>query len=162
IEIKVFGDDYAMLRAKAREIVERIHDVPGLVDLYPGFEEQAPELRFRIDGAAAARAGKSAADVASDLDDSPHGGVAPGVRRADRPIGVRIRYPDAVRFDAQQVVQLPLLVGTEGVTRVSAVAQPIQASSETLLLRESLRPAVILTGDHENRDLGSVMRDVQS
>ncbi|HEX3698000.1 MAG TPA: efflux RND transporter permease subunit [Polyangia bacterium] len=162
IEIKLFGDDYTTLRAKAKEIVGRIHDVPGLVDLYPGFEEQAPELRFRIDGSAAARAGKSAADVATDLDDSLHGVVASVLRRPDRPIGVRVRYPDSVRFDAQQVVQLPLLVGTEVVTRVSAVAQPIQASSETLLLRESLRPAVILTADHEGRDLGSVMRDVQS
>jgi multidrug efflux pump subunit AcrB len=100
--------------------------------------------------------------VATDLDDSLHGVVASVLRRPDRPIGVRVRYPDSVRFDAQQVVQLPLLVGTEVVTRVSAVAQPIQASSETLLLRESLRPAVILTADHEGRDLGSVMRDVQS
>src|SRR5262249_16452668 len=62
IEIKLFGDDYVTLRAQARAIVERIHDVPGLVDLYPGFEGQAPELRFRIDSSAAARAGKSAAE----------------------------------------------------------------------------------------------------
>jgi CzcA family heavy metal efflux pump len=161
IEIKIFGDDYATLRAKALEAAERIHDVRGLVDLYPGFEGQAPELRFRIDGASAARAGKSAADVANDLEASLHGVVASVLRRPDRPIGVRVRYPDSVRFDPDQVVQIPLLVGAEGVTRVSAVATPTHASSETLLLRESLRPVVILTADHENRDLGSVVRDVQ-
>lgn len=161
IEIKLFGDDYATLRTKAQEVAARIRDVPGLVDLYPGFEGQAPELRFRIDGAAAARAGTSAADVASDLDDSLHGVVASMLRRPDRPIGVRVRYPDAVRFDAERVVQLPILVGAEGVTRVSAIATPTQASSQTLLLRESLRPVVILTADHENRDLGSVVREAQ-
>ena len=99
--------------------------------------------------------------MASDLDDSLHGVVASLLRRPDRPIGVRVRYPDAVRFDAQRITQLPLLIGAEGVTRVSAVATPVQGSSETLLLRESLRPVVILTADHEGRDLGSVVRDIQ-
>ncbi len=161
LEIKIFGDDYATLRAKAQEVVERIRDVPGLVDLYPGFEGRAPELRFRIDGAAAARAGTSAADVADDLEASLHGVVASILRRPDRSIGVRVRYPDAVRFDPERVVQIPLLVGAEGVTRISAVATPVHASAETSLLRESLRPVVILSADHENRDLGSVVRDVQ-
>jgi len=72
-----------------------------------------------------------------------------------------VRYPDKVRFDMQQVLQLPLLIGAERITRVSAIASPIQTGSETVLLRESLRPVVILTGDHENRDLGSVFSDIQ-
>jgi multidrug efflux pump subunit AcrB len=162
IEIKIFGDDYETLRAKAQEVAGRIRDVPGLVDLYPGFEGRAPELRFRIDGTAATRAGMSAADVASDLDDALHGVVSSILRRPDRPIGVRVRYPDSVRFDPDRLGQLPMLVGSGGVTRISAVATPTQSSSETLLLRESLRPVVILTADHENRDLGSVVRDVQA
>jgi multidrug efflux pump subunit AcrB len=99
--------------------------------------------------------------VASDLDGSLHGVVASMLRRPERPIGVRVRYPDSVRFDPERVVQLPVLVGAAGVTRVSAIAGPTQASSDTLLLRESLRPVVILTADHEGRDLGSVVRDVQ-
>src|SRR5262249_15928726 len=72
IEIKLFGDDYAILRAKAQEIAGRIYDVPGLVDLYPGYEGLAPELRLRIDPVAASRAGISASQVATELDDSLH------------------------------------------------------------------------------------------
>src|SRR5262249_57954282 len=121
IEIKLFGDDYAVLRAKAQAIADRIHDVPGLVDLYPGFEGEAPELRFRIDGATAARFGKTAADVAADLEAALHGVVASVIRRPDRPIGVRVRYPDAVRFDPAQVTTLPFVVGTQGSVPISAV-----------------------------------------
>jgi CzcA family heavy metal efflux pump len=161
IELKLFGDDYVTLREKAREITERIKGVDGLVDLYPGYEGTAPELRFRIDSAAAARAGKNATEVANDLDAALHGVVASLLRRPSRPIGVRVRYPDAVRFDPQRVTELPLLVGTEGVTRVSAVAQPSTVANETVLLRESLRPVVILSADHEGRDLGSVVSDIQ-
>src|SRR5262249_19824754 len=161
IEIKLFGDDYAALRAKAQEIAERIRDVPGLVDLYPGFEGEAPELRFRIDSAAAARLGKSAADVSASLEASLHGVVASMLRRPDRPIGVRVRYPDQVRFDWAHGATLPLVVGAQGSVPISAVSRPERTGAQTQLARENLRPVVIVTADHENRDLGSVMRDVQ-
>jgi CzcA family heavy metal efflux pump len=161
IEIKLFGDDYATLRTLAQHIADRIRDVPGLVDLYPGYEGTAPELRFRVDGAAAARAGKSATDIAGDLDAALHGVVTSILRRPDRPIGVRVRYPDTVRFDPQRVVQLPLVLASGDVTRISAVATPSDVSADTALVRESLRPAVILSADHEDRDLGSVVADIK-
>ena len=161
IEIKLFGDDYSVLYKKAQELADRIKDVPGLVDLYPGFEGEAPELKFRIDGQAAARFGKTAADVASDLDAALHGTVASILRRPDRPIGVRVRYPDAVRFDPAQVETLPFVVGAQGTVPISAVAHPERAGSATFLQRENLRAVVIVTADHENRDIGSVMRDVR-
>jgi CzcA family heavy metal efflux pump len=161
IEIKLFGDDYSVLSKKAQEVADRIHDVPGLVDLYPGFEGEAPELRFRIDGQAAARFGKTAADVAADLDAALHGAVASILRRPDRPIGVRVRYPDGVRFDPAQVQALPFVIGAQGTVPISAVAHPERTGSATFLWRENLRPVAIVTADHENRDIGSVMRDVR-
>jgi multidrug efflux pump subunit AcrB len=161
IEIKLFGDDYAVLRAKASELAERIRSVTGLVDLYPGFEGEAPELKFRVDDAAAARLGKSAGDVAGDLEAALHGVVASLLRRPDRPIGVRIRYPDSVRFDPAQIATLPVVVATQGAVPISAVAKPERTGSPTYLERENLRAVVIVTADHENRDLGSVVREVK-
>jgi CzcA family heavy metal efflux pump len=162
IEIKLFGDDYALLRSKAREIANRIRDVRGLVDLYPGFDGEAPELRFRVDGPAAARLGKTGTDLAAELDAALHGVVASQIRRPERPIGVRVRYPDSVRFDPAHILALPLTVGAFGVVPISAAARPERGATQTELVRENLRPAVIVTADREARDLGSVMRDVRA
>ncbi len=156
----MFGDDYAVLRGQATEIARRIHDVPGLVDLYPGFEGDAPALAFRVDPARAARLGTSAADVSADLDAGLRGVVAATIRRPDRPIGVRVRYPDAVRFDGAQIAALPLLTASGGVASIQAVADTERTGSPSTLLRENLRPVVIVTADHEGRDLGSVARDI--
>lgn len=41
--------------------------------------------------------------ISQALDGALHGEVASLIRRADRPIGVRVRYPDDVRFDAQRI-----------------------------------------------------------
>jgi CzcA family heavy metal efflux pump len=159
IEVKLYGDDYAALRAQATETAARIRDVPGLVDLYPGFEGDAPELRIRIDPARAARLGMNAADISADLDAALRGTVASTIRRSDRTIGVRVRYPDAIRFDRNEVARLPL-VTSGGVVAIGAVADSEQIATPSALVRENLRPVAILTADHEDRDLGSVAADV--
>ena len=52
-------------------------------------------------------------------------------------------------------------MGKGSVTRISTVATPVSSSSETVLLRESLRPVVIVTADGEGRDLGSLAREIE-
>lgn len=161
LELKLFGADYEMLRAKALEITTRIEGIPGLVDLYAGFEGNAPELRLRLDATSAARLGLTAAEVTTNLDAALHGTQAAVIRRADRPLGVRVRYPDAVRFDGGELARLPLLPAAGGATTLlSAVAALERTSSPSVLLRENLRPTVIVTADHEGRDLGSIVGDV--
>jgi CzcA family heavy metal efflux pump len=161
IELKLSGEDYAVLRRLAQEVSDRVKGVEGLVDLFPGFEGDAPELRFRVDGGATARLGHTPADVAADLEAALRGVVAASMRRFDRPLGVRVRYPDAVRFDAAQVATLPLSFGA-GTVPIGAVATAERVGAPTSLTRENLRPVVIVTADRERRDLGSVMRDVRA
>jgi multidrug efflux pump subunit AcrB len=104
----------------------------------------------------------TAADVTADLDAALRGVVASLIRRPDRPIGVRVRYPNEVRFDPTAALRMPVLVGTTGVTSMAALVTPERTAAPTELLRENLRPTVIVTADHEGRDLGSVARDVRA
>jgi len=160
IEIKLFGSDYGQLRQLAAQVAGRIHDVPGLVDLYPGFAGDASELKLRIDPARAARLGTSVAAVSRDLDDALHGVLASVIRRPDRPIGVRARYPDGVRFNEREIRELPILAGAAGLTSLAALTTFERVPVPSSLLRENLRPLVVVTADHEGRDLGSVASEV--
>ncbi len=160
IEIKLFGSDYARLRQLAAEVAGRIRDVPGLVDLFPGFEGDTAELKLRIDPARAARLGTTGAALSRDLDAALHGVVASILRRPDRPIGVRVRYPDQIRFDPAQIRNLPILAGPAGLTSLAALATFERQAVPSSLLRENLRPLVVVTADCEGRDLGSVAGDV--
>ena len=161
IEIKIFGDDYAQLRRLGGEVAARLKDVPGLVDLYPGFEDESPELRFRIDPVQAARFGKTAADISADLETSLRGTIAAVFRRPDRPINVRVRFPDEVRFDPARVQNLAIAWSSAGAIPIAAVAAVQRSGVPTQRVRENLRRVVIVTADHERRDLGSVVRDAR-
>jgi multidrug efflux pump subunit AcrB len=159
LELKVMGPDYVELHRIADEISRRIHDVPGLVDLYGGNEREAPELRFVMRRDAIARLGMTPEDVSGELESALAGARVGAIRRFDRLIGVRVRYPDPVRFDPQLVLKMPFAAGDK-TTLFQAVAAPTSATSPSLLLHEALQPLVPVTADTENRDIGSVADEV--
>jgi len=162
LEVKIFGDDYQTLHELASQVSARLEGIPGLVDLYRGFEGEAPELRLRLDPDATARIGMTDAEVGTDLDVALHGQQAATILRPDRPIGVRVRYADAIRFDGAQIERLPTLPSNgSGIVSLGAVTRFQRVTSPSLLLRENLRPTVVVTADHEGRDLGSVAADAR-
>jgi CzcA family heavy metal efflux pump len=159
LEVKVFGPDYAELHRIANDLARRIHDVRGLVDLYAGNEGDAPELRFVMRRDPIARLGTTPDNISTQLESALAGAHVGAIRRFDRLVGVRVRYPDPVRFDPQRVLEMPFLAG-ERTTLFAAVADAIDGTSPSQLLHEALQPLVVVTADAEGRDIGSIADDV--
>ncbi len=160
IEVKVFGEDPAVLARIAHDITTRIEHTDGLVDYYGGVEAAAPVLVFRARRDVAARLGRTPADLVAEIGAMLAGAPAGHVRRFDRFIGIRVRYPDAVRYDPAAVMRLPLVAGNDGVVPVSAVTDPVREMIPSQWMHEGLQPVVIIQAGTEGRDLGSVFRDV--
>lgn len=161
VELKLFGQDYAVLERIAGEMQQRIAKVPGAVDVYGGVERPSSQVVVHIDRVAAARIGQSADEVAREVQDAMLGVVAGTMRYFDRLINIRVRYPDALRFASTRLRTLPLAVAGGATIALATVAKIEPEAAPTVLLHEGLQPVVILTADHENRDLGSVVRDMQ-
>jgi multidrug efflux pump subunit AcrB len=160
IEVKIFGQDFGVLYSLADTLAARIRDVPGLVDVYGGHERDTPELRFAVQRDALSRLGTTPDEVAQGLETTLLGSHVGDIRRFDRLVGVRVRYPNPTRFDPFRVLDLPFLARDQ-VTTFRAVAEIHTTESPSELLHEALQPVVAVTGDHEERDLGSVSDDVE-
>ena len=161
VEVKLFGDDLPTLQAIANRIAGKLKDVPGLVDLV---QPQAgnPELEVRIDPTRAAKAGFTAQQVSTQLAAGLLGDVATAVRRADRLVDLRVRYPDAYRFNPAWIRDYPLVTGSGSVVPLSATAAVVAIEGASELNREDLKQIIPITGRLENRDMGSVIADVQA
>jgi CzcA family heavy metal efflux pump len=160
VEVKLFGDDLKTLESLAERLEANMKRIPGLVDLVVP-QHGNPELEVRIDPTRAAKAGLTVEEVSKQLAAGLLGDVATEVLRGDRRIDLRVRYPDAYRFDLGWVREYPL-VTTDGATvPVSALAdvEPVEGASS--LYREDLKQMIPITGRLEARDMGSVVRDVQ-
>jgi len=164
VEIKLYSTDPQQLPPVAAEVASRLKDIPGLADLYGGVEAPSPSLRFDVDQAAAARLLRTPADIGELLGANLRGVVPARIPWLDRRIDVRLRAPDAVRFSPEKLAALPLVPGDPDipVTTIAAVARPSDIDSPTRIGREDLRPVVIVTGELDQRDLGSLMADVRA
>src|SRR5437763_15805393 len=83
--------------------------IEGLEDLFSGMSEPTAEMAMRIDAAEANHAGLPPAAVTQAGSGALLGVDAGQVYRDDRSVGVRVRAPDSVRFDALRRGAIPVL-----------------------------------------------------
>jgi multidrug efflux pump subunit AcrB len=162
VEIKLFGADLAALEAYALRLEPGLSKVDGLEDLFNGVSEPSAEMMMAINGAESNRIGLTPEQVGTAVEGALLGVDAGEVRLEDRTIGVRVRAPDSVRFDATQLASLPIVSPTtQSAAPLGALATftPVDARGE--LLRENQQQMIAMTADVSERSLGEVMGDVK-
>jgi multidrug efflux pump subunit AcrB len=166
IDIQIVGQDLASNFAAARQIAEKIRQVPGATDVYIGQQMDEPRLQFNVDRVRAQQLGLSEEDVAnsvlvslsSSLQTSPNLWLDPknGVSYylvAQTP-QYRTNSLDAVRTIpiAASDTQAPQLL--ENVSTMHPMAEPADVS------HYNVQPVIDIFASVQGRDLGSVAQDI--
>jgi multidrug efflux pump subunit AcrB len=163
VEIKLFGPDLEQLERYGTTLAEKLERVDGLEDIYNGVTEPSAEMAMTVHAAEANRAGLTPDDVSSAVAGALLGVAAGEVRLEDRSVGIRVRAPDSVRYDAGRLGSLPVtLAGGRGTVPLGAVADFSRGETRSELTRENLQQMIAVTADLGDRALGSVMRDVRA
>ncbi|HLQ57898.1 MAG TPA: efflux RND transporter permease subunit [Gemmatimonadales bacterium] len=160
VEIKLFGERLDTLEAFAQRLAPDLEGVEGLEDLYHGVAEPSPELMMRVNQAEADRIGLTPEDVGSTVSAALLGTEAGEIRAEERPVGVRVRAPDSVRYDPLRLRALPI-VASGRVTPLGSLATFTPTQSRISLERENQQQMIAMTADVSERSLGGVMGDVQ-
>jgi CzcA family heavy metal efflux pump len=160
IEVKVFGDDLDTLAGISEQVEEMLEGTSGVVDVV-GLQRGTPEATWEIDAVAAGRLGLSVAQVSEQLSDAWLGDVQTELRLVDRAIPVRVRYPDAYRFDPASMAATPVRGADGKAVPLGSIAQATTAAGEIILQRENLRQMALVTGHLEDRDLGSAVVEIE-
>ena len=161
IELKIFGDDTAVLEEIAASAEETLRKIDGVVDVV-GMRRGNPEVTWTIDPVAAGRVGLSVEQVANQMSAAWLGEVPADLHLFDRRVPVRVRLPDAVRFDPTQLPQTLLRTPAGALVPVSLVAHAERSNGQSELLRENLRGMALVSGHLEGRDLGSAVADLET
>ena len=121
---------------------------------------EAPESTFFFFPSPLA-ASASGRQVATQLSDAWLGDMTTDLRLGDRTIPVRVRYPDALRFNPSRLTDT-MVRGRDGqLTPASALVTITDSPGDPELWRENLRPMALISARLEQRDLGSAVDEVQ-
>ena len=99
MEIKLYGPELAALEQYGAHLATALESVDGLEDVYDGVSEPAAELEMHVNGAEADKVGLTPAAVSEAVSGALLGVSAGEMHLADRALAVRVRAPDAIRFD---------------------------------------------------------------
>jgi CzcA family heavy metal efflux pump len=163
IEIKMFGADLEQLEAYAEKLEPKMSKIDGIEDYFSGVSEPSAELQMTINLAEANRVGITPQQIATEVGGALLGEQAGDMRLDDRSVAVRVRAPDSVRFDPRLLGAIPVFSPeTKASVPLAALATFTPTDTRSELLRENQQQLITATGDLADRDLGSVVKDVQA
>ncbi len=163
IELKLFHPEVRTAEVAAKTVAGAIEQVPGLEDLFDGVVGDLPGLTVTLDLVRVARLGLTAEEVTAQARAALFGAEAGAVREPDRLVPIRVRMPDAIRYDRDVLGRLPI-VGPAGWAPLASLGTVTETAEVSELVRENLRPMVLVTGavNTGSSSLGSVMREIRA
>ncbi|MDY0109426.1 MAG: efflux RND transporter permease subunit [Candidatus Krumholzibacteria bacterium] len=161
IEVRIFGEDLALLRDYSLDVARHLEQVPGLVDVRSSLEAGNPELQIVFDRERLAALGLDMAALSQALQDRVQGAVPTRFRLEDRQIDIRVRNREADRRSLEDVRSL-VVPGPGGEPlRLVAVADVRLDRGPAEVHRLQQQRAAVVGANLERRSLGGAVRDVR-
>jgi cobalt-zinc-cadmium resistance protein CzcA len=160
IVIKVVGDDLAELR-RLTELIEReIKQVQGVYRAEIDRLGELPQLVIDIDRDRAARLGLNVQDIQDVIEAALAGKAATQIWEGERKFAVAVRLPESRRVLAalpQTLIPTP----DGGYAQLGSVATIRETSGAMNIAREAGRRTMAIGIFIKDRDMGSVVKDMQ-
>ena len=160
VGIKLFGDDFEVLREKADEIRRAVERIPGASDVTVEQLTGQAMLVIQVDRQAAGRHGipvGEVLEVIESLGTRKVGEVVEGQRRFD----LVLRLSDEARGSAERMGRVLITTALGAQIPLSRVARIEVVEGPSTIQREWARRRVTVQANVRERDLGSFVADVR-
>lgn len=161
IAIKIYGSDLKTLRTIGEEVRDAIETVPGLVDLQ--LEPQLPirQVQIHYDRAAAARYGLTMASISEAVETALNGRVVGQVPENQQLINITVALQEQARNSLDAIRAIPLKTPTGSLITLGNVAKVDYGMGANVVNREDVSRLIVVSTNVAERDLGSVVADIQ-
>jgi HAE1 family hydrophobic/amphiphilic exporter-1 len=162
LEVRVQGEDQAVLTRLAQQVAAMMRAVPGTRDVDDGGVTGEPQLTVSIDRQRAADLGLSPGQVASVLRTGLGGSTVSTFRPTGTSgwdISVILNPDERARLD--QVNQIPIVTPRGATVRLGQIAQISQSTGPTQISGYNRQRTVYVSGFVSGRPQGDVTADIQ-
>jgi len=161
IAIKVYGDDLDVLRKKAQEIKAAISAIPGLAPPVVEPQQLIPQIRIDLDRKKLALYGVTPTYVNEFVETALNGKVVSSILEGQRTFDLMIRLDEPYRSDYGNLHRLSIDLPRGGRIPLDAVAKVYEGGGPNTINRENVRRRITIRANTTDRDLGSVVADIQ-
>ncbi len=162
LAIKIFGPELDVLAAKGGEIAKVVQSIAGTRDV--AMEQIAGEsqLVIRPDRLKLSRYGLAVGDVMKLVRDGLGGRSAGQIINGNERYDIYVRLDKAFRNNPQTIADLRLQSPTGALVRLGDIASIAIESGPPQIRRDDVQRRVVVQANIKNRDMGSVVSDIQA
>lgn len=167
VAIKIFGEDLSVLSQTSQSIEQFLRTVPGVVDINREQQIAVPQIAIKIDREKAVRYGIQVGGIADTIQIYLNGVVVSSILEGQRSFDLFVRLDDKNRNTLKSIQDLFIDIpesSADGTAKIPlrAVAKIAIENQPYSIKRENVQRLVVIAFNVQGRDLGSVVRDVQS
>lgn len=162
IAVKIFGEDLDYINQKAREIQNLIADVPGASDVIVEKTEGLPQIKVQYNRSKTAYYGVDISTLNTTLSTAFGGEKAGVIFEGEKRFDLVIRLDKQNRTDIDDIRQLQVPVSTGQMVPFSEFADIEYTKGPAKISHDNARRRVVVSINVRNRDLESVILDIQN
>ncbi len=162
IAVKIFGEDLDYINQKAIEIKNLISDIPGASDIILEKTSGLPQIKVSYNRKKIAYYGLDINTLNSYLSAAFGGEKSGVVFEGEKRFDLVMRFDKQYRTDIQYIQQLQVPIPSGSQVPLSELADISYTEGPAKISRENTHRRVVVSVNVRNRDLQSVVEDIQS
>ncbi|NES03268.1 MAG: efflux RND transporter permease subunit [Okeania sp. SIO2F4] len=161
IAVKIFGSDLIELRKVGEQVRDAIKPIPGVVDLQ--LEPQLPirQVQINYDRKEAAYYGLTMEAISDVVETALNGQIVAQVPENQQLIDITVGLQESARNNLDAIGTIPISTPTGQIIPLSEVAKIEYGMGANVVNREDVSRLIVVSANVAERDLGSVVEDIQ-
>lgn len=162
IEIKVFGDDQQKLHDLSKQIGDVVSGVEGTADVFNGVVIAGPSVSIQPNYVKLAQFGITPANLQAQMQASLEGNIVGSMLEKEQMTNIRMVYPGNRQLSVADISRLQIFLPGGKLKPINELADVKVNTGDVEIQRENLQSMGVISARLENRDLGSVINDIQA
>lgn len=161
VELKIFGDNPQTLQDLSKQVANVISKVEGTADVFNGIVIAGPSVSIEPSYARLAQFGLTPANLQYQLQNSLEGNIVGTLPEKEQLTNIRMVYPGSRTLSVADISRLQIFLPSGKLVPITDLANVSVKAGDAEIQRENLQSMGVVTSRLENRDLGSVIKDIQ-
>ncbi len=162
IEIKIFGTDHNKLKELSKEVASKVEQIQGTADVFDGIVIAGPMFSIHPKEAILKQYGLSDSDLQSQIQTCLQGTIVGTILEKEQLTDINLLFPENYKTPIEKIKELKIYTPFGDSRPLSTFADYTIQQGISEIERENLQTMGVVTARLNQRDLGSVMKDIKS
>ncbi len=161
IEVKIYGSNQKELEKIAKNVSLIVEKIKGTADVFDGIVVAGPSINIVPNYRQLAQYGITPADLQFQMQTALEGNVIGNLLESERMTPIRLIYKNSEKRSLEDIKKLKIFLPSGQSIPITNLVSISAQKGVAEVERENLQMMSVVTGRLNNRDLGSVMTEIQ-